>query len=1624
MTTGASSSKYDDLFFRTTIASYVDLDHNPRFLCRDWLADDVAERLKEPTCRFVLLTAEPGAGKSVFVAQLAKDNSDWPVYFVRRDQRTPLGDAGARSFLIRLGFQLAAIYPELFTNEQLTMRVEQLIGDVDSGGEVVGAKAKRILASPFCRKTIEISQRVTRNKGKITGIQIDELVADQWSLPIPDLQNMALIAPAREMAKSQPDAQIVILIDALDELRYHPTEDTILNWLTGCPELPGNVRFVLTSRPPDDALLAFCEKQQPYLHRLTIASEDERVQKDLQTYVKGLVTKEEVTAALEEKEKGVEAFARKAVARADGNIGYLDALARGIDQTSARKNVKALRELLTLQELPKEMEDLYAFFLRQIRTSVSKQRVEVEDPESGEWYDKPAWPAVYKPILGVLTIALEPLTPVQIVKLSGIKADFSYVTDAIDQLRQFMDLVDNCYRLYHATVPEFLTASRTQKQADTAAFYVNPMRWHKRIADYYRGQASSWEGVDWSQVDDYGLLHLTTHLYSLRNIEAYRTGLLALARDRDFEAMQRWRLPYVPDLVLNTAETALLVAAATDDAGAMAEFLLEHSRRFSQALAQTSPLKSLRADHLNEGLELADLRDIQESALWHLLLAWELAESGQSKDTQFILERLLTKEPARLLLWRGDHAAHMLTKLYDVDKVTFSALHKRLLRDDHRYAMCSNFISLGRSDVALEVVREFENSLLGEARVLSAIAAMQAEQGGFPAAVDAVRRMEELRAEAQEAIGSTQWQIGNLKTETIRGIAVAMACDGKPTDAIEMVGRISDEKARIEALGDIAAAQLELGWTDMAEATLAEAGRVMLDSSIPAYRREEALSALAVAHAHAFDFTSAIDTVRKLTGSGYKVQALVEIAQAQASAGKMEEARATFSDALHTARAVDVNSNHVLLKVIATALVQAGEFSVANDVAREISDAKARDAALEDIARDTVLARAKARQLTCEATREIDDDRLRTQALVTIAVKQAREEEFDSALETIENIHKETWWQKDQRAIALQEIALSHARLGRFAVASEVANKILAEMPEKLPLDFSFPWETTMGAIAMLQDKAGYTRDSRTTFANVLEAGSYLDHDSDARSQALRTIAVAQIETGAFADALEIAGQIDDEYYQVGVLLEIAVAHANNGQFGDARKCFASALEFTQRPKTPKRLADALIRIATRQVESGLAEEAHSTLVRALEAAKDPRVGTTRVINLTEIAVALAQAGYKNEAHRAFDLAVEGILESETMDEFIYPRLRSIIEAQLQVGEFSDAIENAHRIQPLGYQLAALGEVAVALAGVGQRDAAESIVEEILKSVWQLELPAEVRMQRIALQDPASFSPGDLMRLVNPGKPHQALRSVAVAKARLNYFTSALEIANGIDDAGEKSKALLTIGKLQAKAGHEKAARTVLSSSSESAGRIEASRERSKMLREIANEQANLGDITGAVQTAQRIEERDQQAITLAEVGEVLAQADRKAEAQTVFSSALDSARAARPSEQALIAIATAQARSDFGEQAITTAQMLISNRARSLPKIAEAFAESNDREHLIEMLIPCAYDPRTAYPMCGLLAKTYPEQAMAVAEMVREFRWAQRSADIAHRLADAGARRDVASNSDTATAARLTALE
>jgi tetratricopeptide (TPR) repeat protein len=496
-----------DLFCESLIASYVD---DSRFVERPWLRERIESALAGDDCRFLLLRAEPGLGKTALVAWLARRHPDWPRYFIRRDQVSPLGPPGGRSLFLQVGLQLAARYPQLFSAPQIEITIRQRLGTLGHDATVVGAEVERLIASPFMQAALRVTQEVDRVEGQLKGLVVREWIADSRLIREDDLRHMALLDPAAAVLRQDPARWIVILVDALDELRYQGSEGDLLHWLANVSPVPENVRFVLTSRPDDELLRTLRAKQAACLTEIDLDPADpefhDDIERDLVAYARRLVQVPGAERALEAAGRSSADFVATAVAKAEGNLGYLDAIGRALDRALAQDDPARLAGLVRLDDLPPRLEELYAFFLQQVKDQVRDRSVAVEDPQSGQFRQAAAWPAADSRILGVLCVAREPLAAGQVRSLGQIQVVWDEFVAAVDRLRQFLDEEDGRYRFYHATWPEFLTHPSTQANPETRDLYQEPAAWHRRIVQYYRRLVGGW-----AVVDGYGWRHLTAH---------------------------------------------------------------------------------------------------------------------------------------------------------------------------------------------------------------------------------------------------------------------------------------------------------------------------------------------------------------------------------------------------------------------------------------------------------------------------------------------------------------------------------------------------------------------------------------------------------------------------------------------------------------------------------------------------------------------------------------------------------------------------------------------------------------------------------------------------------------------------------------------------------------------------------------------------------------------------------------------------------------------------------------------------------------------------------------------------------------------------------------------------------
>nr|WTB34889.1 ATP-binding protein [Streptomyces sp. NBC_00830] len=89
---------FDDVVLARTGADFVE---------RRWLYDAIERALESEEGQYVLVTGEPGAGKTSLLAGIARAHPDRLRYFFRRDSRTAVTGGDTESFLLSIGHQLA-----------------------------------------------------------------------------------------------------------------------------------------------------------------------------------------------------------------------------------------------------------------------------------------------------------------------------------------------------------------------------------------------------------------------------------------------------------------------------------------------------------------------------------------------------------------------------------------------------------------------------------------------------------------------------------------------------------------------------------------------------------------------------------------------------------------------------------------------------------------------------------------------------------------------------------------------------------------------------------------------------------------------------------------------------------------------------------------------------------------------------------------------------------------------------------------------------------------------------------------------------------------------------------------------------------------------------------------------------------------------------------------------------------------------------------------------------------------------------------------------------------------------------------------------------------------------------
>lgn len=431
-------------------------DRTRDFVGREWVFAEIDRWLADRAApRFFILAGEPGIGKTAIAARLAQ-----------------IRDLDACHFCIAR--QADTVDPLSFTrflSHQLT-HIDDFAQNLLEGQGV----------------QVEVHVDVRENHGQLIGMQIENLIVKAPSAAI--AFNRAVLDPLQQLYDGGFDRPLLILVDALDEAVQHRGPETIVDLLANAHGLPPRVRFVLTSRPAEEALRHFERLDIPHV---LLAAGGAKNEADVRTYIRHrLETSDRLRLRLAEEVVEPDAFVQQATEASRGSFLYLVWLLRSVED--------GMQLLDTSEGFPEGLDGIYREFLR--TREVGK--------DIREWRNQ------YRALLGVLAAAQEPLTAEQLRRFTGLSAE--EVEDSLLDVQQFLDPVqakEGLHGLYHQSLVDFLS---NKEQAQE--FWIDLVSIHNRLANHY---LDAWGGLEaeLSGLEEpeepglgsqYGIRHLAAHL--------------------------------------------------------------------------------------------------------------------------------------------------------------------------------------------------------------------------------------------------------------------------------------------------------------------------------------------------------------------------------------------------------------------------------------------------------------------------------------------------------------------------------------------------------------------------------------------------------------------------------------------------------------------------------------------------------------------------------------------------------------------------------------------------------------------------------------------------------------------------------------------------------------------------------------------------------------------------------------------------------------------------------------------------------------------------------------------------------------------------------------------------------
>ncbi|MEQ9356827.1 SMEK domain-containing protein [Coleofasciculus chthonoplastes] len=729
-------------------------------------------------------------------------------------------------------------------------------------------------------------------------------------------------------------------------------------------------------------------------------------------------------------------------------------------------------------------------------------------------------------------------------------------------------------------------------------------------------------------------------------------------------------------------------------------------------------------------------------------------------------------------------------------------------------------------------------------------------------------------------------------------------------------------------MGDIAKAQIKLGQREDARATFSEALEATHKIENQKHRMRTLID-IANYQADAGLFSDVRETLQRIEFQGDLEDYWIELAKAQAKIGDREQARISFSRAKQFAQNIqDKGKSYYFLGRIARKQAEIGELADALKTTEELANLnpKSIERLLSSIANQKECDDIIFIYVLETANRIYDNspDYYKDMILQEIVAVQAQKAQRRQEYFTDAITTARQIKNKRRKAESLLTIVKGQTKLRWFDQAIETANMI--DMP-----DNQTDKDEALIEIIKGQVTAGKFDDAFTLERHIQSQIKQKD--------ALVEIATAYAHAKNFSHAIQIANGLFNTLTKLELLKSIATIQYQIGLAKEARDTFALGLKYSLDYDVSYQSASTLLNMAELLLLSAQNEKGLAYAKDAHEIAKNIKKLSQKVNILARLGEVYAKLGKRNQVKGIFTEAIDIVQKIEKQnspnhtDWHIVELFKTIGIAQAKAGEFDAALETVEKIKLIGHKALVLQTLAQVHPEAEQRErlkTALTTIHENALSSW------------------------------NGGFDHAVttLSSIAVAWQELGERQAALDIWAEACEIIEEEKAK----------------------------RIKTNPD--SLLSTVAGSQVKVGEITLAWENTNKIEDGWTQAKTLSDI----ASFQWNQGAQDGLSGTLNAVFKAKEKitdEQkrlkALWRIAQIQVMAGQVEQAFNTAEKVLINRNQLLCHIAVILVQLKDKNNFKRLLVPCAYNLETAYQMCGLIARLYPEQAESVAKVVAD---------------------------------------